>query len=84
MYSFINILLCMFILLKGLFNSSIIFLQLVDKLNEVDNRGDLPLDLALSTKQESIATTLVKHKVDVNRRDNTGKCLLHKAIKRGW
>lgn len=58
-------------------------LQLVEKLNEVDNRGDLPLDLALSTKQESIAMTLVNHKVDVNRRDNAGKCLLHKAIKRG-
>lgn len=55
----------------------------MEKLNEVDNRGDLPLDLALSTKQESIAMTLVNHKVDVNRRDNAGKCLLHKAIKRG-
>ncbi|XP_055996829.1 rabankyrin-5-like isoform X5 [Ostrea edulis] len=57
--------------------------KLVDKLNEVDNRGDLPLDLALSSRQESIAMTLVNHKVDVNRRDNAGKCLLHKAIKRG-
>ncbi|XP_062587167.1 rabankyrin-5-like isoform X2 [Saccostrea cucullata] len=56
--------------------------QLVEKLNEVDNRGDLPLDLALSSRQESVAMTLVNHKVDVNRRDNAGKCLLHKAIKR--
>lgn len=67
-----------------LINKSVLpLLQLVEKLNEVDNRGDLPLDLALSTKQESIAMTLVNHKVDVNRRDNAGKCLLHKAIKRG-
>jgi ankyrin repeat protein len=53
------------------------------KLNEVDSKGDLPLDLALNSRQESIAQTLVKHKVDVNKRDNSGKCLLHKAIKRG-
>lgn len=70
--------------LFSLINKSVLpLLQLVEKLNEVDNRGDLPLDLALSTKQESIAMTLVNHKVDVNRRDNAGKCLLHKAIKRG-
>lgn len=70
--------------LFSLINKSVLpLLQLVGKLNEVDNRGDLPLDLALSTKQESIAMTLVNHKVDVNRRDNAGKCLLHKAIKRG-
>lgn len=70
--------------LFSLINKSVLpLLQLVEKLNEVDNRGDLPLDLALSTKQESIAMTLVNHKVDINRRDNAGKCLLHKAIKRG-
>lgn len=70
--------------LFSLINKSVLpLLQLVEKLNEVDNRGDLPLDLALSTKQESIAMTLVNHKVEVNRRDNAGKCLLHKAIKRG-
>lgn len=70
--------------LFSLINKSVLpLLQLVEKLNEVDNRGDLPLDLALSTKQESTAMTLVNHKVDVNRRDNAGKCLLHKAIKRG-
>lgn len=70
--------------LFSLINKSVLpLLQLVEKLNEVDNRGDLPLDLALSTKQESIAMTLFNHKVDVNRRDNAGKCLLHKAIKRG-
>ncbi|XP_076107100.1 rabankyrin-5-like isoform X1 [Mytilus galloprovincialis] len=57
--------------------------QLSNKLNEVDGKGDLPLDLALHSRQESIAQTLIKHRVDVNRRDNSGKCLLHKAIKRG-
>ncbi|XP_046578318.1 rabankyrin-5-like [Haliotis rubra] len=57
--------------------------QLSVKLNEVDNRGDVSLDLALQTKQEGIAQTLVGHKADVNKKDNSGKCLLHKAIKRG-
>jgi ankyrin repeat protein len=53
------------------------------KLNEIDNRGDIPLDLALQGKQESIAATLISHRVDVNRTDNAGRCLLHKALKRG-
>ncbi|XP_021369516.1 rabankyrin-5-like isoform X1 [Mizuhopecten yessoensis] len=57
--------------------------QLSVKLNDVDDKGDLPMDLALQSRQTSIAETLMKHRVDVNRRDNTGKCLLHKAIKRG-
>ncbi|XP_072043178.1 rabankyrin-5-like [Amphiura filiformis] len=55
--------------------------QLPGKLNEIDEKGDLPLDLALATMQESIATELVKHKVDIDRSDNQGRCLLHKAVK---
>ena len=57
--------------------------QLSVKLNEVDNLGDLPLDLALKTRQDSVAQTLVIHHVNVDSKDNSGKCLLHKAIKRG-
>ncbi|KAL4223226.1 Ankyrin repeat and FYVE domain-containing protein 1 [Mactra antiquata] len=57
--------------------------QLHTKLNEVDNLGDLPLDLALKTQQESVAQTLVQHGVNTSSKDNTGKSLLHKAIKRG-
>jgi ankyrin repeat protein len=34
------------------------------KLNEVDSKGDLPLDLALNSRQESIAQTLIKHKAN--------------------
>jgi len=58
-------------------------LQLPGKLNEFDGNGDLPLDLALRTRQESLATTLMKHRVNVDMADQTGCCLLHKAIKRG-
>ncbi|XP_038074756.1 rabankyrin-5-like isoform X2 [Patiria miniata] len=56
---------------------------LPDKLDEIDERGDLPLDLALSTQQEGIANELVKHKVDIDRADSMGRSLLHKAVKRG-
>lgn len=56
--------------------------QLVIKLNEIDRLGDLPLDLALKTKQEDIAKTLVSHKANVNTIDNKGRTLLHRAIER--
>ena len=49
----------------------------------MDNLGDLPLDLALKSRQDSVAVTLVNHHVNVDSKDNSGKCLLHKAIKRG-
>uniref|UniRef100_A0A6Q2ZNT0 FYVE-type domain-containing protein n=1 Tax=Esox lucius TaxID=8010 RepID=A0A6Q2ZNT0_ESOLU len=57
--------------------------QLPGKLNELDNSGDLALDLALSRKLESIATTLVNNKADVDMVDQSGWSLLHKAIQRG-
>ncbi|KAJ6655693.1 hypothetical protein lerEdw1_004746, partial [Lerista edwardsae] len=57
--------------------------QLPGKLNELDHNGDLALDLALSRRLESIATTLVGHKADVDMVDKKGWSLLHKAIQRG-
>jgi len=60
-----------------------ILLQLPGKLNKFDGSGELPLDIALQTRQESIASTLVKHCVNVDMADQTGCCLLHEAIKRG-
>ncbi|GIY51529.1 rabankyrin-5 [Caerostris extrusa] len=56
--------------------------QLSAKVNELDDQGDIPLDLALSTGQESIAKTLVNHKANVNQTDNRGWTLLHKAVNR--
>ncbi len=54
-----------------------------ERLNETDSKDDLPLDLALRTEQESIAKSLIKHQVDINKIDpNNGLSLLHKAIKR--
>ncbi|ESO10245.1 hypothetical protein HELRODRAFT_168135 [Helobdella robusta] len=57
--------------------------QLPEKLNEMDELGDLPIDLALMTKQEGILNILIEHGVDVDRPDDLGHCLLHKAINRG-
>ncbi|XP_074870134.1 rabankyrin-5 isoform X2 [Carettochelys insculpta] len=57
--------------------------QLPRKLNELDQNGDLALDLALSRRLESIATTLVNYKADVDMVDKRGWSLLHKAIQRG-
>lgn len=49
----------------------------------MDHNGDLALDLALSRRLESIATTLVSHKADVDMVDKNGWSLLHKGIQRG-
>ncbi|KAJ7308916.1 hypothetical protein JRQ81_008193 [Phrynocephalus forsythii] len=46
--------------------------QLPGKLNELDQNGDLALDLALSRKLESIATTLVNSKADLDMVDKKG------------
>lgn len=51
-------------------------------MNEIDEFGDIPLDLALSSNQESLAKTLVNHKANVNQTDNRGWTLLHKAVDR--
>ena len=59
------------------------FIKLQQKLNEADDKDDLPLDLALKSKQESIAKNLVKNNIDVNKTDSRGFSLLHKAIFRG-
>ncbi|XP_003226628.1 rabankyrin-5 [Anolis carolinensis] len=57
--------------------------QLPGKLNEPDGNGDLALDLALSRRLESIASTLVNSKADIDLADKRGWSLLHKAIQRG-
>jgi len=68
----------------------VVFLYLIEfssslqsKLNEEDDRGNLPLDLALKSGQEEMAQNLVEHKCNVNQLDAAGNTLLHKAIQRG-
>uniref|UniRef100_A0A1B6G1J7 FYVE-type domain-containing protein n=2 Tax=Cuerna arida TaxID=1464854 RepID=A0A1B6G1J7_9HEMI len=68
----------------------VVFLYLVDNsneltmiLNSLDNKGDLPLDLALQAREMSIATTLLENGADPDCRDTHGYTLLHKAVNRG-
>ena len=58
-------------------------LQLPHRLNECDNEGNIPLNLALLSRHEGIATTLVSHKCDLDSVDAEGNSLLHLAILRG-
>lgn len=52
-------------------------------MNELDDKGELALELALKTKQDSMAENLVRHKADINHIDTENRTLLHLAIKRG-
>lgn len=58
-------------------------LQLATKLVERDPNGDIPLDLALRMRSESIAKTLVTNKCDLDTPNEKGETLLHLAIMRG-
>lgn len=61
-----------------------VFFQLPGKLNELEpSSGQVPLLIALTEQQDSIARTLVGHNCDVNMADLDGQCLLHKAISHG-
>ena len=59
------------------------FPQLSTKLNQFDNHGDLPLDIAIKDRQTSIAATLLEHKADPDAKDSKGWTLLHRAVERG-
>ena len=53
------------------------------KLNELDDRGNIPLNLALLNRNEGIANTLVTNKCNMDMVDSNGNSLLHLAIMRG-
>ncbi len=58
-------------------------LQLSRLVNECDDRGHLPLDLALSSGQTALAETLLEHRADPDARDDRGRRPLHLAVGRG-
>ncbi|XP_023334642.1 rabankyrin-5 [Eurytemora carolleeae] len=67
----------------------VVFLYLIEfnselsiRMNETDDRGRLPLDLALATAQYGIAKSLVEHQVNVNQMNKGGLSVLHLAIVR--
>lgn len=61
----------------------VLLIQIPAKLSERDQDGQLPLNLALIERHESICTTLVTHKCDLNVTDADGRTMLHLAIIRG-
>ena len=64
-------------------NDLLLLSQLPHRLNECDNEGNIPLNLALLNRHEGIAITLVSHKCDLDCVDTEGNSLLHLAILRG-
>lgn len=59
------------------------FPQLPKAVNAVDHKGEMALEVALKTRQPSLARTLVKHGADLNAKDARGLSLLHSAILKG-
>lgn len=58
-------------------------MKIQSKINEKDSDGQVALSLALDSRQESLAKTLISHKADVNIQDPNGKPLLISAIEKG-
>ena len=56
--------------------------ELNTKLNETDDAGRLPLDLALDLDEDGISRSLVEHKANLNQMNNEGNTLLHLSIGR--
>ena len=52
------------------------------RLNAVDSKGDIALDIALKLRYETLAQNLVQHGANVDVADQNGKRLLHIAIQR--
>jgi len=49
----------------------------------VDHKGETALEVALKTRQPSLARTLVEHGADLSAKDARGLSLLHSAILKG-
>ena len=56
---------------------------MLERVNETDDHGELALELALTSKQDTIAENLVRHQADINHIDGNNRTLLHLAIQRG-
>lgn len=49
----------------------------------MDHKGETALEVALKTRQPSLARTLVEHGADLSAKDARGLSLLHSAILKG-
>ena len=57
--------------------------NLAELTNEPDTDQNLPLDIALSSGQLSIAKLLVEHRADLNKLDKDSRSFVFKAVQRG-
>ncbi|CAL7948855.1 unnamed protein product [Xylocopa violacea] len=73
-----------------LMREDVVFLYLVENnseltkaVNALDHKGEIPLEVALKTRQPSLARTLVEHGADLSAKDSKGLSLLQAAIFKG-
>lgn len=73
-----------------LMREDVVFLYLVEKnaelpkaVNTVDHKGETALEVALKSRQPSLARTLVEHGADLSAKDPRGLSLLHSAVLKG-
>ncbi|KAF3421180.1 hypothetical protein E2986_08653 [Frieseomelitta varia] len=73
-----------------LMREDVVFLYLVENnseltkaVNALDYKGEMPLEVALKTRQPSLARTLVEHGADLSAKDSRGLSLLQAAIFKG-
>lgn len=73
-----------------LMREDVVFLYLVENnaelpkaVNAVDHKGETALEVALKSRQPSLARTLVDHGADLSAKDARGLSLLHAAILKG-
>jgi len=73
----------------GLRREDVVFLYLIEfnselnvKLNQLDDAGRLPLDLALESGEDGIAKSLVEHQANINQMNTLGESILHLSILR--
>ncbi|EFN77373.1 rabankyrin-5 [Harpegnathos saltator] len=73
-----------------LMREDVVFLYLVENnaelpraVNAVDHKGETALEVALKTRQPSLARTLVEHGADLCAKEARGLSLLHSAILKG-
>ncbi|XP_076244386.1 rabankyrin-5 isoform X2 [Calliopsis andreniformis] len=73
-----------------LMREDVVFLYLVENnsqlpkaVNSLDHKGELPLEVALKSRQPSLARILVQHGADLNAKDLKGLSLLQAAVFQG-
>ena len=54
--------------------------QSAEKINEANDAGHFPLDLAIAAENESLAKVLTSHNANINRKDKQGSTLVQRYV----